>query len=414
VPVISAVLSALLSVLTLFVSFGVKANPPNELGIFDVGTVRMFMLSIENVPNGKIEAIKGGSVSFVGEVIKPAVFAERTPDLLWSYHYCKAQNGSFGAVVGTAVNSIDIRCGPSRIYDPTKPDSWLTSMISIVPFTMEDVATDKDMVVTCPGGSDVFNKWSPYVGSSVYALENDKWIPITQYFTSPMRGAPARILIDVRSPVKWFPYIEFENWTNGDTIKGETLTSDGGVWVKMPDGERKQIAKVIQRVESTGMFPGSEYAEVGQVRANTPGMIEIATNRWRGKIDDENLRGGIEIIAENDAKYIHNNLGLNWIIGGKPYMIIGAMDSSSDDLSNKQYTDDNGLVMTPTIGLPPFFNGYIRPCLEFENFETSFRVFISEDFGRTWRSIPEISGVPENGQPSQVKYWTNIRLMLGR
>lgn len=413
-PIISLIFSVLVSSMTLFGAFGIKADPPAELKQFDVPTVRMFMISINNVEDGNIEVITAGTRKTIGNVIKPAIYAQRAPDLLWAYHYCKGQNGSRGTVVGTAVNSIDIRCGPQRDYDPLKPSNWLTSIISIVPFTQEEGAVDKDMVVTCSGGSDIFNKWSPYVGSSVYALENEVWIPITQYFTSPMRPAPEKILIDVRQPKISYSYIEFENWTNGDTIKGETMTDDGGVWVKDASGARKQIAKVLQRVKGTGMFAGSEYAEVGQIRANTPGMIEISTNRWRGRIDDPTLLGGIEILGENDAKYLHHKLGFTSIIGGNPYMVIGAMNSASTDLFSPEYTDDNGLLMKPTIGLPPFFSGYIRPNLDLDNFETSFRVFISEDFGRTWRSVPEITGQPGQNEKSPVYYWTNIRLMLGK
>lgn len=414
-PVISQIVAVILSIITIFASFGVQAKPPEELKMFDIPTARMFMILINNVENGKIEAIRAGKTEYVGDVVVPAKNAERSSDLLWAYHYCRGQNGKYGCVVGTAVDTIDIRCGPDRMYDPLKPHNWLASILSIVPFTKEEEATAKDIVVSCPGGSDIFNKWSPYVGSSVYAMDNDEWIPISQYFSSPTRLAPKKILIDVRAPTQWYPYIEFENWVAGDTIKGETMTTDGGVWVKQSDGERKQIAKVVQRVESTGMFPGSEYAEVGQVRMNTPGMIEISTNRWRGKIDDPTLLGGFEIIAENDAKFMHNDIGMSWFIGGdKPYMIIAPMDAISADLTNKDYTNDKGLVMSPTIGLPPFFSGFIRPHFEFDNFETSYRVFISEDFGRTWRAVPEINGVPGEGETSPLKHWTNIRLMMGR
>lgn len=414
VPIISLILSMLLSAMTLFVAFGVKAEPPSELKLFDVPTVRSFVVSIENVEDGAIDVISAGTRTNIGVVVKPVLFAQRASDMLWSYHYCKGQNGSHGAVVGTAVNSIDIKCGPKRDYDPLKPTNWLTSIISIVPFTQEEGALDKDMVVSCPGGSDIFNKWSPFVGSSVYALENEVWIPISDYFTSPTRPAPKNILIDVRLPKVFYSYIEFENWTKGDTIKGEYMSDDGGVWVKDALGQRRQIAKVLQRVAGTGMFPGSEYAEVGQIRANTPGMIEISTNRWKGRIDDPTVLGGIQILGENDAKYLHHNLGFTSIIGGKPYMVIGAMNASSTDLFSPEYTDDNGLLMSPTIGLPPFFNGYIRPNLDYDNFETSYRVFISEDFGRTWRSVPEIAGEDDPSQRNPVYHWTNIRLMLGK
>lgn len=408
----------LLALLMAFTSttnaYGIKCQPVKELEEFETQTVRAFAILIDNSEEGAISIIKPGSITEIGVVVRPAFQAERASDLFWSYHYCGSQNGSKGAVVGTGVNTIDIKCGPKRVYDPLKPNNWLASIISIIPFTEEENATPNDIVVTCPGGSDIFNRWSPFVGSPVYAMDGEEWVSIDNYFSSPTRSAPRMILIDVRKPKLYLPYVEFENWVRGDTIKGETPEDDGGVWILNQNGERKKVARVLQRLECTGLFPGSEYAEVGQVRINTPGMIEISTNRWKGRIEDPNERGGIEILADNDAKYLHYNLGFQTIIGGRPYMIIGPLDSQPSDLTNPTYTDDSGLLVKPTMGLPPFFNGFIRPRYEVDNFESSFRVFISEDFGRTWRAMPEISGATPPEEISPVHYWTNIRLMMGR
>ncbi len=395
-------------------AYCIKNRTPAELDEFNTQTVRAFAILIDNSEDGAISIIKPGKITEIGAVVRPAFQAERAPDLFWAYHYCGGQNGSKGAVVGAGVNTIDIRCGPNRSYDPQRPNNWLASVISVIPFTEEENATPNDIVVTCPGGSDIFNKWSPFVGNPVYAMDGEEWISIDSYFTSPTRNAPRMILIDVRKPKLYLPYIEFENWIRGDTIKGETMTDDGGVWILNQHGEKNKIARVLQRLESTGLFTGSEYAEVGQVRINTPGLLEISTNRWRGRIEDPNDRGGVEILADNDAKYLHYNLGYQSIIGGKPYMIIGSLDSQPSDLANPVYTDDNGLLIKPTMGSPPFFNGFIRPHYEIDNFESSFRVFISEDFGRTWRAIPEITGTAQPGEISPVHYWTNIRLMMGR
>ncbi len=403
-----------LLITSTFLSFGTKSTPPKELSQFNVPTVRMFLVLIENYNQGKVWAIDGGTKTYICDVVKPATSAQRASDGFWAAHYVRSQTGAYGCVAATAVNAIHLRCGPSRIYDPKKPNDWLASEISIIPFTELENAGTSQLVVSSPGGNEIFNNWSPYVGNPVYAYDKNKWVPLDEYFLGSTRSAPKDILIDVRRPTKHPRYIEFENWTKGDTIKGVTMGECGGVFLLDDENNRVQVAKVLQRVTQTGRFIGSEYADTGQVRANHGGVLDLSTSRWRGKIADENLRGGVQIIPANHAKYLHYNLGQNWFIGGGAWMIIGPLSSSPEDLLNSQYTNDVGLLIEPLEGAPPLFSSYIRPYLDQGDYESSFRFYISEDFGRTWRSPPEVEGVPLPGEVSPVSYWTHIRLELGR
>jgi len=412
--IISLLLSLLLTFTSTFLAFDVKADPPTELMKYSCSTIRMFTVLINNVESGDIVAIDGALTTVIGHVVKPAKTAKGASDGFWAAHYVGGQNGSKGGICAAAVNAIHIRCGPIRTYDPNKPLNWKPLILSIVPFTEGESANDGDIVVSSPGGSEIFNKWSPYLGNPVYALDNSNWVTIDTYFENPVRTAPKQILIDVRRPAKRVISIEFENWIKGDLIKGVVMEDYGGIYVEDENGEKTKVAKVIQRVSSTGRFEGSEYAEIGQVRASHPGVLEMSTTMWRGKVENENLRGGIQIIPANHAKFLNWNLNLRYFIGGKSWMIIAPLNSDPDMLNDRRYTIDGKLTYDSLEGMSPIFNSYIRPYFDENDYESSFRFFVSEDFGRNWRQPPEIEGLPPEGEESPVSHWTNIRLMLGR
>lgn len=410
--IVAFLLALLLSVTATLKAFDIKADVPPEAKRFDVSTIRLFSVLIDNSAGGKITIYTDGGSREIGEVVTPATQATRASDGFWASHYVCAQNGTKGAIVASAVNAIHMRCGPKRQYDPAKPTNWNASELSIIPFTEE--GGTGDIVVSNPGGYGIFNEWSPYVGNPVYALDRGSWVPLDSYFTDPTRIPPQFLFIDVRRPRDNVRYIEFENWSKGDVVNGVQMEDYGGIYVMDETEKRYQIGRVLQRATQTGRFIGSEYADIGRVRATHPGVLELSTTRWRGKTDDENLRGGVQIVPANHAKYLHYNLGQSWFIGGGAWMIVGPVNSTQEDLKNPSYTEDGKLLIDPIEGLPPIFSGYIRPYFDENNYESSFRFFVSEDFGRTWRTPPEITGVPGAGEKSPVSYWTHIRLMVGK
>ncbi len=399
-------------------SFDIECEKPVSLEEFDVSMSRMFVVLIENEVDGEIKIITDGKSRVVGEVVVPVEKALTIPDELWSAHYIGGSNGSKGGVVYSGGDSIIVRCGPNRSYDLEKPGNWKTSGIKIVPFTEEEVATDGDLVVGCPGGEVIFNEWSPYVGNSVYAMEkNGTWKTLDTYFASSTRTAPKLIMIDVTRPSKKLSYVEFENWTEGETIRGQTMDEPGSVYVRWDGQERKKVGVVLKKLESHENIPGSEYAEIGQVCSVTPGEIILSTSGWYGFIEEDidgYLRGGVKIIPVNHAIFMDSYIKDSNLIGDGSVMIIGHPDSSKLDLERQSILEDGEIVIPPFMGLPPFFNGFIRPRFEQSDYTSSFRYYVSDDFGRSWRTTSEVNGELDDSGKSRVRYWTNIRIMIGK
>jgi hypothetical protein len=403
-------LSLVCAVTTTFQSFDIKAEPPKELEIYNSSTKRMFAVLIENVPDGKVWLIHNSERKEIGEVATPGKFASRASDDFWQSHYLSSQNKSKGCVSLASTNGISVRCGPNRQYDPTKPDNWMASEFKIVPFTTEVI--DSTIAVSSPGGYDLFNDWSPYAGNPVYAFDKGSWRPIDQYFADPTRQLPEKILIDVLRPTKRIKYIEFENWAVGDVVNGIKMSEPGKVVVMEENDTSQQIAKVLERVATSLPIAGTEYSRLGQISNTDGGILELSTVKWTGKNSDE-FRGGVQITSINHAKYMKQNLGIEDYIGKGKRMIIGPTSSYNEDLKTS-YVNETGLTNEPLEGLPPIFSGYLRCYFDPGNFEDSFRYYVSQDFGKSWRLTNEIPGNSNGSGENEVKYWTHIRLMVGR
>ena len=125
------------------------------------------------------------------------------------------------------------------------------------------------------------------------------------------------------------------------------------------------------------------------------------------------FEGGVQIIPANHAKYLHYNLdktGLSVAVPDDSWSCQFCTGKPQNPSRRREWK----LLIDPIEGLPPIFSGYIRPYFDENNYESSFRFFVSEDFGRTWRTPSEITGVPEAGEKSPVSYWTHVRLMIGK
>jgi hypothetical protein len=415
--IILAILLSIISCFSVSDSFDIDIKPAPELAEFDVGLRRLFVILIENEKDGTIKVLTDGEEIKIGEVVVPVKKASSIPIDLWSSHYIGACNGHKGGVVYSGGDSLRIRCGPDRTYNLKRPRNWMSSGVRIVPFTEEEVAVDGDLVVGCPGGEEIFNEWSPYIGNPVYAMEhNGEWKAIDEYFSSATRPAPKLIMIDVLRPEKKLAYIEFENWIKGDEVKGQIMEQSGNVYVRWKDESRKKIGSVVQKLNSHDNFVGTEYAEIGQVSEVTPGEIVLSTSNWYGFIDDEDelLRGGVRIIPINHAKFMDNTFENSKLIGDNSTLIVGSIGCTPRDLQIKDLLDGDELIIPPFMGLPPLFNGYLRPRFQKSDYTSSFRYYVSDDFGKSWRSTMEVNGKVDEDGTSKVKYWTNIRIMIGR
>jgi hypothetical protein len=129
-------------------------------------------------------------------------------------------------------------------------------------------------------------------------------------------------VIGVERPRRYPVSVTFENF------------KDGLVTVEYRGEEPKPIARVLRPVSGVGRFVGSYFSEVGRVRANHNGVIDLSTS-LQDKV------GAFQIVPEHHAREFQQPFQLT------QYMILSPLPGAP-----------------PLEGTPPLFYGHIRPRFE--------------------------------------------------
>lgn len=384
----------------------------------------LYKIYIENFQNGQITVVNNDGIhTTIGTVYRPATQVKNSSDGFWAAHYDKASDETHSCVTAIGVNAIHIRTGPNASYDPNNPYAWTPKQFSIGIKEDYDNAggqfSNSMIYTSIPGGINIFGGSSaPFVGNPVkYLNDSGKWLSLDSYFNGDYsKNLPKRLIIEVYKPLTAHgspDYIEFENWSAGDDIGNTVMDSNGRVILHYPSGTIKHIADVIQRVQGTGRFVGSEYAEVGRIRAAHPGVICFSTSPKTGFTANPNLRGGFQFVPANHAKFLNYNLRQDSFIDKPQWGIIAQIGATSDALTNPNYIINGEISYAPVWeGVAPLFAQYIKPRHIPGQQQNSTYFKISKDFGATWQECPEIQGVTDPATNSPVATWTNIRLYL--
>lgn len=274
--------------------------------------VDLFTVTFENSRDGRIFVEQDGKTLEIGRVLVPAVAVN--PE-----GYTASGWAPPGAVAATAVNAVHfkVRQGETKGV-----------IISFLPVELfanpEDFnsmyQTSASVITDIPAGTGFFGGgWAPFVGSPVEVDTGAGFVPLPEDYT-PASGH--RIRIRVQKPARMPSALIFENRFGG------YITAD------YPDGTEKVIGMVLKPAFGVGRFGGSEFAEVGRIRANHTGVICISTSP-RGVV------GGIQIIPENHGMSPEMSYArqlTQWMVVGPPRV---------DDPS--------------TEGVAPMFHYFIRP-----------------------------------------------------
>jgi hypothetical protein len=233
--------------------------------------------------------------------------------------------GEIGTVCATAVNAIHIKTdhnyndGRGVIFsllpveqgkkDPHNYKSYLS--------------LESSLLTDIQGGTGIFGgEYAPLVGSRLllpvdggagWAQAPAGWVP----------RAGGRFAIAVARR-KYNPeYIEFENRFGGI------------IWIKEQGTDPYPIGQVLKPVAGAGRFLGTQYADVGRIRAAHPGVIDISTTPY-------GVTGGFQIIPRDHAM----SPEMTYVRYKTQWMVVGplwALDPSWE-------------------GLPPLFTDYLYPA----------------------------------------------------
>lgn len=275
----------------------------------------VFWIRIENQPDGVISAGALDSLEPVGKVLSPV-------EQINPKGFTASGWGEPGSVCATAVNAIHVK---------TDQDYALgqAAIFSLVPLEFADF-NPKDYLSYFNKSSTLFTDIT--AGEGIFG---GKYAPLafSRCFVGadrcpmPAGYVPARgdlIWIKVER-LKYAPeWIEFEN------------RFGGLVWVKEIGLDPYPIAQVLKPVVGCGRFLGTEYAGVGRIRANHPGVLDISSSP-DGEI------GGFQIIPRDHAmspEMYNARFKTQWMVVGP----LWALDPSWE-------------------GLPPLFGEYIYPAV---------------------------------------------------
>ncbi|OPZ83685.1 MAG: hypothetical protein BWY76_02166 [bacterium ADurb.Bin429] len=206
-----------------------------------------------------------------------------------------------------------------------------------------------------PGGTGPFGgAWTPAVGNPISLERNGEVTPLPANYVPKKRDV---FIVRVMVPLDTPKAIVFENRFSG------IITEEG--W----DGTTQAIGQVLRPVIGIGRFYGSQYAEVGALRANHSGVICISVSP-RGQL------GGFQILPKAHAMSAE-------MIGARSltqWMVIGPLDARAPSWE----------------GVAPFYRDYLRPCWTpgSEHYYVDIRVKDGP-----WQPIPPMGLVADEMKP---------------
>jgi hypothetical protein len=309
---------ACLSIITASVSYPALQTigtseaiaPENRPMMMEAYRIRM-----TNSVDGTIEASenKGQTWTKLGKVLIPT-------KIVSNQGYTASKWIDDGDVAAIAVNAIHIKTD----YNVSDDKGIIFSLTPKEYFAADPkkrASQEAAIYTDISAGKAIFGGgYSPFVGSKVSTSDaNGNLYPIKTGYIPKIGDM---IVITVERPARYPKEIVFEN------------RFGGLITIRYIDGEKRYIGQVLRPIEGVGRFLGSEYADVGRIRANHAGVICIATSPL-GQI------GGFQIIPAGHGmskEMITARTLTQWMVIGPT----NALDPSFE-------------------GMAPFFKYYLQP-----------------------------------------------------
>ncbi len=339
---------------------------PQEISAENQTTlVELYRIRVQNCKDGLIETtLDGAAWETIGHVLQPTT--KVNPE-----GFTASKWGKSGTIVASAVNAIHIKSGHNRKSDRGIVFSLLPSnSLSKNANNYASYLDNSSSIYTnIRGGTGIFGgAWSVFVGDLVYLEKENELTPL------PFGYEPAindRIVIIVRRPEPYPHEIIFEN------------KAGGIITLKYLNGQTKPIGQVLKPVLGIGRFIGTEDSDVGRIRANHTGVIDISTSPL-GKV------GGFQIIPATHSEspeMASAKIKTQWMIVGP----LNGLNSGEE-------------------GLCPLFSGYIIPRYVESDFysadwqnKVTQRTLVSVQFkdSKTWEPMPTFYVDPDKPLPEK-------------
>lgn len=233
----------------------------------------------------------GKSWKEIGQVVNPA---SRTNDK----GYTASLWVNAGEVAATSVNAIHCKVGDNNKDDKGIIFSILPKEFVRSPGSNYNSYLDlgSSIVTDIPAGQGIFGGgFAPFVGNEFIINNQDM-----EKGYVPRVGD--EITIIVNRPKEYPKEIVFEN------------RFGGFITIYYLDGKSKIIGEVLRPVMGVGRFTGTQYADIGRIRANHAGVIDISTSPI-------GMIGGFQIIPAihgMSEEMVNARLKTQWMVVGPP------------------------------------------------------------------------------------------------
>jgi hypothetical protein len=294
-------------------------GPSAEVQPYQVsGREEIYRLRVINDANGEIAGSldSGTTWETLGHVVH---YTQKASD----QGYTASKWAPMSSVAATAVNAIHIRVGYNEKEDKGMvfsilPQELMTEAgIKLSSYLSPDASIYTDI----PGGTGIFGgHWSPILGNPIFLQQADGLQPLPLNY-QPKKGDVYIIL--VLQPVDMPKAIIFEN------------RYGGMIYLQGWDNSLQTIGQVLKPVAGVGRFTGTQYCDVGRLRANHCGVIDISVSPL-GKI------GGFQIIPRDHA--MSPEMGRARTM--TQWMVVGPLDARDPSWE----------------GTAPLFLDYLRPA----------------------------------------------------
>jgi hypothetical protein len=273
----------------------------------------VYRVRIPNNVGATIEVSEDKGISWkkIGNVIIPA-------DRVSDQGYTASRWVDDGDIAAVAVNAIHIKTD----FNYTDDKGVIFNILPRESLPNARAASpEAGIFTTIKAGNSIFGGgYSPLVGNKVSVVDtNGNRMNISTGFV-PKRGDVFMLIVE--RPVRYPREIIFEN------------RFGGLIEIRYLDGEKRYIGQVLRPIEGVGRFIGTEYADVGRIRANHAGVICIATSPL-------GMVGGFQIIPAGHGmskEMITARTLTQWMVIGP----LSALDPSYE-------------------GMAPFFRYYLQP-----------------------------------------------------
>lgn len=337
--------------------------------------VEIYRLRIENKAEGKIEVSQDSGKSWtpLGKVI-------RACERVANEGFTASKWAISGRVCATSVNAIHIKTDNESV----KGRGIVFSLVpaeQLSTFKYGAAATNPNAAIytDIPGGTGLFGQWTPFINGRVLVERGGGTAQPLAKDYQPRTGDVLTLPVErVKKLPQW---IEFENRFGG-LIR---------LHYSEPE-ETKIIGEVLRPVLGVGRFEGSLFAEVGRIRANHPGVIDISTSPYREV-------GGFQIVPANHAMSPETT----YVRQFTQWMVVGPLKATDPSWE----------------GTAPLFSYYIQPHYDpgdlysenwLERLLNRFRVEVRMNNGE-WRTMPAISLGIDPKQALPEKAFTALREM---